>query len=311
MIDPLLSLAFSVYSSKGVYALLLGSGVSRTSGVPTGWEILEDLMRKLAHLENEEPADLHAWYRGHYEAAPNYSEILARLAPLPAERLKLLQAYFESTEEERKEGGKLPTAAHRSVAELVAKGYIRVIVTTNFDRLLEQALPDVGVQPSVISNAEAAKGAMPLAHSRCTLVKVHGDYLDPSFRNTEEELSAYAEPMNRLLDQVFDEYGLVVCGWSGGWDGALRAAIERAPNRRFTTFWTARGNIGKQTEQLIEHRKATRLTITNADNFFSELKDRVLALETFGANDPLSPKVAVARVKRYLSDPQSSIATGR
>ena len=308
MIDPLLSLAFSVYSSKGVYALLLGSGVSRASGVPTGWEILEDLMRKLAHLEREKAADLHTWYRSRYEAEPNYSDILARLAPLPAERLKLLQAYFEPSDEERVEGRKLPTTAHRAIAELVAKGYVRVIVTTNFDRLLEQALADVGIQPSVISNAEAAKGAMPLAHSRCTLVKVHGDYLDPSFRNTDEELGAYEKPMNRLLDQIFDEYGLIVSGWSGDWDKALRAALERAPNRRFTTFWTARGNVGKHSAQLIEHRKATLITITSAETFFSELKDRVLALEMFGANDPLSPKVAVARIKRYLSDPQYAIA---
>jgi hypothetical protein len=38
MVDPMLSLAFSVHSNKGVFALLLGSGVSRASGIPTGWE---------------------------------------------------------------------------------------------------------------------------------------------------------------------------------------------------------------------------------------------------------------------------------
>jgi len=106
MIDPFLSLAFSVFSSKGVYALLLGSGVSRSSGVPTGWEILEDLMRKLAHLEKQEPVELHSWYRDRYGATPNYSEILAQLAPQPPERLKLLQGYFEPTEEECREGRK-------------------------------------------------------------------------------------------------------------------------------------------------------------------------------------------------------------
>ena len=44
--------------------------------------------------------------------------------------------------------------------------------------------------------------------------------------------------MNRLLDQVFDEYGLIVCGGSADWDKA-RAAIERCPNRRDTTYWSA------------------------------------------------------------------------
>ncbi len=35
MIDPVLSLAVSMHAQKGVYALLLGSGISRSAGVPT------------------------------------------------------------------------------------------------------------------------------------------------------------------------------------------------------------------------------------------------------------------------------------
>jgi hypothetical protein len=308
MIDPFLNLAFSVFSSKGVYALLLGSGISRASGIPTGWEIVEDLIRKLAHLGGEAPSDLAAWYRSRHNADPDYSQILAQLAASPAERLKLLQAYFEPTEDERREGRKLPTTAHRAIAELVAKGYIRVIVTTNFDRLLEQALTDVGVQPSIISNADAALGAMPLVHSRCTLVKVNGDYLDARFRNIEEELKQYEPAIDRLLDQVFDEYGLIVCGWSADWDSALRKAIERCPSRRFTAFWTSRGKTSQLADRLIAQRGVVRLSIGSADDFFFDVKERVLALEALGANDPLSPKVAVAQVKRYLSDPQYSIA---
>jgi hypothetical protein len=41
VIDPLISLAFAIQSNKGVYALLLGSGVSRAAQIPTGWEIVQ------------------------------------------------------------------------------------------------------------------------------------------------------------------------------------------------------------------------------------------------------------------------------
>lgn len=34
--DPTTQLAFSMFENKGVYALLLGSGVSRSAGIPTG-----------------------------------------------------------------------------------------------------------------------------------------------------------------------------------------------------------------------------------------------------------------------------------
>lgn len=48
MNNLLTTLSFSIYSNKGVYALLLGSGISRSAGIPTGWNIVTDLIHKLA-----------------------------------------------------------------------------------------------------------------------------------------------------------------------------------------------------------------------------------------------------------------------
>lgn len=241
MINPLLSLAFSLASSPGVYALLLGSGISRSAQIPTGWEIILDLTRQLARIEGAgELDDPERWYVDRFGEPPSYSRLLAMVAPSPVERQQLLKHYFEPTDDERATGVKTPTVAHRAIADLVARGAIKVILTTNFDRLMEQALEAAGVVPVIISSADAAAGALPTQHTRCTVVKLHGDYLDPRIRNTDEELAAYDDVMDRLLDRVLDDYGLVVSGWSGDWDVALRAAIERCPNRRFTTYWMSR-----------------------------------------------------------------------
>ena len=80
------------------------------------------------------------WYRSKFRREPDYSELLNELAKTPAERQQLLQGYFEPTEAEREEGRKEPTAAHRAIAALAARGFVRVIITTNFDRLMERAL---------------------------------------------------------------------------------------------------------------------------------------------------------------------------
>jgi hypothetical protein len=56
-VKPELSLAFSLFSEPGTYALLLGSGVSRSAGVPTGWEVTLDLGRKLAAVQGENVND--------------------------------------------------------------------------------------------------------------------------------------------------------------------------------------------------------------------------------------------------------------
>ena len=118
-----------------------------------------------------------------------------------------------------------------------------MIVTTNFDRLLESALESAGVSPLVIATADQAAGAPPLAHNQCTIIKVHGDYLDTRIRNSDAELTAYEPELDALLDRVFDEYGLIVCGWSGEYDAGLRAVIERCKSRRYTTYWCAHGSM--------------------------------------------------------------------
>jgi len=302
MIDPILSLAVSVYHNKGVYSLLLGSGISRSSGIPTGWEIVEDLVRKIAHLRKEkcEPSP-DAWFTSTFGLEPNYSDVLDQIAKTPAERSQVLRGYFEPTEEELAEGRKRPSAAHKAIAQLIANGYIRVVVTTNFDRLLEQALAEIGIQPVVISTADSIRGALPLAHSPCSIIKVNGDYLDTRLKNTRGELEKYEEQIDALLDRVFDEYGVIVAGWSAQWDIALSAAFRRCPNRRFAIYWAQRGSLTPEASDLIAFRGATAVTIANADQFFRELDENVSALETFSITDPLSASVALARLKKYLS----------
>jgi len=247
-------------------------------------------------------------HKASFEKEADYSDLLHALTVSPAERVQLLRPFFEPTEEEQEQRLKQPTEAHRAIADLVAKGYVRVLVTPNFDRLLETSLAQAGVQPTVITSADDVKGALPLTHSPCTVVKVHGDYLDARLRNTRNELEKYDEALDKLLDEILDNYGLVVCGWSGDWDTALRNAITRAPNRRFGMYWAARGGLSENAKTLVARRGATVMKIEGADHFFKGLRDSVEALDQFSQQDPRSPAVAVARVKRYLSNDQYRIA---
>jgi hypothetical protein len=301
--DPLLSLAFSMQSNKGVYAVLLGSGISRAAKIPTGWEVVLELVRKLALLSEEDcEPNPETWYLNKFGNAPDYAVLLDQIAKTPAERQQLLRSYFEPSEEEHEENAKLPTVAHHAIASLVANGYIKVIVTTNFDRLMELALQEAGVAPFVLSTPDQIDGALPLVHTRCCVIKVHGDYLDTRIKNTSAELDTYAPKMDALLDQVFDEFGLVTCGWSADWDVALRKAIERAPSRRFTTYWASRGAPSEIAAKLIQHRSGQLVSIKDADSFFRSVQEKVEALERFSEPHSLSTKTAVATLKKYLAE---------
>ena len=308
MIDPTVSLAFSIQAAPQRYALLLGSGVSTGAGIPTGWQITLDLVAKLAAASNESfGGDPEAWYRGRYGEPPNYSRLLDDLAKTPDDRQALLRSYIEPGENDAEAGSKLPTAAHHAIASLVQGGFINVIITTNFDRLLERALTDAGIEPVVLSTSEQVSGALPPHQTPCTILKLHGDYLNSAIRNTEDELDHYPEPIDRLLDRIIDDYGLIICGWSGEWDTALRNAIMRAPSRRFTTYWTTVGDPSTEATELIKHRDATVVTIDGADKFFSELADKATAIAESSPPHPASIDAAVAQLKRYLSEPRYRI----
>jgi hypothetical protein len=306
--DPLTQLAFSVYENRGVFAVLLGSGLSRAAEIPTGWEITLDLIRRVALAQGvQDQPDWAAWYREKTGGEPNYSTLLEELASSPDERRSILHSYIEPTDEDRQEGRKIPTAAHNAIADLVRGGYVRVIITTNFDRLMENALRERGIEPTIISSVDALSGAEPITHSSCYILKLHGDYKDARILNTEDELSGYPARYDALLDRILDEHGLIVCGWSGEWDHALRAAFLRAPNRRYSMFWAARGAPGSGAQQLIDHRRARIIPVTDADSFFRALQQRVETLEQSRRENPLGIELLVNSAKRFLSKPEYRI----
>jgi len=307
-VDPMIQLAFSIAENKGTYALLLGSGLSRAAQIPTGWEITLDLIRRTAVMSGvtDEPDWAH-WYRVTKGEEPNYSKLLEALASTPDERRGILHRYIEPDEEDRLAGRKIPTAAHHAIASLVQSGHVRVIVTTNFDRLLENSLRERGVEPTVVASADALYGAEPLVHTGCFILKVHGDYKDVRILNTDAELESYPDPYNRLLDRIFDEYGLVVCGWSGEWDHALRAALLRGTSRRYSTYWASRGAPKSRAADLIVHRRGKALEIVDADSFLKRLAAQVETLEQSRRLNPLSVDLLVNTVKRFLPRPEHRI----
>jgi hypothetical protein len=146
-----------------------------------------------------------------------------------------------------------------------------------------------------------------LTHAGCVIVKLHGDYLDTRIRNIAAELAAYPDDLRLYLDRILDEFGLIVVGWSAEWDLALRDAIARCPSRRFTTWWATRSHLGDHAKQIVAQRGAQVITINDADHFLEALEQKVLAIAEVDRPHPLSAKVAVAELKRYLPDPMQQI----
>ena len=308
-IEKLTTLALSVYSNKGAYALLLGSGISRGAHIPTGWEVETRLIERIAATQgifNEE--DWHQWYINQYGKNANYSDLLGQMVKTPTERVRLMQGFFEPTDEERNIGWKMPTKAHRAIAQLMSEGYIKVVITTNFDRLLETSLEEIGVHPQVIRNESDWNTATPIIHSKePTIIKINGDYLDCQFRNTTEELDDYPQPLKEHLHSIFADFGLMTCGWSAKWDKGLVGIIMTSRQSRYTSFFTEIGTFSEELQNLAGARDGELMHIAGADQMFMSLQDQVLALEKVNVSQNMSHDLFIARVKKYLSSENYAI----
>jgi SIR2-like domain len=314
-LDPMVALATSVHASPGVYALLLGSGVSTGAGILTGWQVVTDLVRRGAAAQAPEDIDAaseagdspEAWWAGHGDGQPlGYSTLLGALAPTPAARQALLAGFFEPTDDDRDRDLKLPSRAHRAIAQLVVRGAVRVILTTNFDRLTERALEDAGVPPQVLHRPEQLSSATPLAHARVTVIKLHGDYADLEQRNTVDELAEYPQDLAAYVGRVLDEYGLIVSGWSAEWDTALVRTLEETRSRRYPLFWSSYGTIGTDARRLIAQHGAVSLGGQTADELFTGLANRLDALDRL-ATMPIATDIAVEQLKRAVPDPRRRV----
>ncbi len=182
-VDGRVALPTALHAAPGVYAVLVGSGVSSAAGVPTGWQVVQALIRKVALVEGADPAEVEDrpedWWAAKGHPEPRYDTLLPRLASTDAARQALLRKYFETLPD----GTHVqPTAGHHALTTLAASGRVRVILTTNFDRLIERALDQAGVAPQVIASSSAMEGMTRLVHAPMTVIMWPASHMGPLHR---------------------------------------------------------------------------------------------------------------------------------
>jgi hypothetical protein len=309
--DQLLSLAFSLKSTPGSYAVLLGAGISVPSGVPSAWDVITDLLAQLAlphHVQGSASGEeLVAWYEKEFGEDATYGKVLERVAPTQHDRQAILRGYFQATDEERKDGIKQPTPAHRHIAQMVADGAINVVITTNFDGLMEAALRECGVEPTVIRGQGDLAGLGPLHTVKETVVHLHGHYLSPEeMRNTGPELTVYSDEAEKFLDRIMNDFGLIVIGWSAKHDSKLVAAIQRSFRRIYVPYWIDPATPGTEALAVITHLQAERLQ-QPADDAMGKLADYYMFLRERAARQhPLTVPATVSTARRQLAGKETA-----
>ena len=200
------------------FALFLGAGASRSSGIVLASEMIAE-WRRIAFEESAPAgADFEAWCAGQpwFGSPTEYSELFELL--FPDERAR--QGYIEEKIKKRH-----PSWGYLYLAHLMHAKRINLVFTTNFDDLLNQALTQFYGYNAVVCAADSEVGSINVSTARAKVIKLHGDYLFKRLKNTGDELAQLDANMGRKFGEFARQCGLVVLGYAGG-DLSIMSQLE-------------------------------------------------------------------------------------
>jgi protein O-mannosyl-transferase len=196
------------------FAFFLGAGCSISSGIPGTSSLVKDhWLPRLRTFRAPDSSDFDEWIKEEFpEYEPNnpggsYGAVMEHL---------FLNAEDRQREIERLCDGKFPGFGYAVLATLIAKygGYFNVVITTNFDDLVSDALYlFTRARPLVIGH-ESLAGYIRPTRTRPLVVKIHGDArLSP--QNTIAETANIQKEVERQVNVLLYDRAPIFIGYGG------------------------------------------------------------------------------------------------
>jgi hypothetical protein len=227
--------------NAGQISWLLGAGASRSSRMPSATDIIWDLKRRhYCLLENQNISDNELSNEAVKGKIQNYLEA-AGCPPMWAD--DEYSYYFELVfgDNQQIQQSYLTEAlhpdkisinsGHRILASLIALNQVRVIFTTNFDTVLENAFSYVTGKDLHSFNLEGSYAALDALNSeRYPLyAKMHGDFRYMKMKNLPNDLKLNDAQIEQAFLGSCTRFGLVITGYSGR-DKNVMDALDTAIN---------------------------------------------------------------------------------
>lgn len=175
--DAVVPVAYAMQASPPKrYALLLGAGISVAAALPTASDVSGNMILAVAEGRGGEKVERGgennevclAWFEEAFGGEPaTFQHLMKELGISEANRKDGLKKFIYRTDVNGGPApGTPPTEAHRVIARLVKSGRISLIITTNFDTLMEEALKAETVPYEVITE-ESDVRQMSVFPDRC------------------------------------------------------------------------------------------------------------------------------------------------
>jgi hypothetical protein len=221
-------------------AWLVGAGASAESHVPTAGQLIDRLLLELYARENDLTVEqvivsanwlqrVRAAYDGRGGLPPldnvaMYGAIFDRVFPNRDARARFLTQLLD---------GRSPHFGHHVLAAMMCSGFAPLVVTTNFDHLVEDAAGAMrahagGARLTLLTPDDSSDR---MRHVLATdpqplLVKIHGDLGSVTLMNTSDEITEGDERLRAAVRSKLSRYGLIVVGYSGR-DAAVMGMLSQ------------------------------------------------------------------------------------
>ena len=190
------------------FNLFLGAGASSSSGIRTASSMIEEWQHRLFAIDKTKD-EYHSWLEKQewHNLDDQYSKLFELVYDQPSQR----RAYIENLVVEGKPGW-----GYAYLVGLIEENIFNVIFTTNFDDLINEACYSYGknVRPLVCAH-DSAVSSIRITSDRPKVIKLHGDFLYDSIKNTSTELQNLENNMRDKFMEFAREFGMVVIGYSG------------------------------------------------------------------------------------------------
>lgn len=282
------------------FAFILGAGASFQSGVPMAGQLVDGWLRELSARENHAGLPLAQWATEanlgirdflYERAVTHYSEVFARRFE---DREDEGHAYLE-----RILHGKEPSFGYSVLAQVLATTRHCVVITTNFDNLVADALAIYTDKLPLVCGHESLAGFVRTNPRRPLVLKIHRDLLLAP-KNRSHEIAALPEPLADSLRGILRSFTPVVLGY-GGNDGSLMNLLGETlqpgdiPGGLYWCYWEGGGAPGEPIMKVMRRHGGALIPIEGFDELMLQLNHRL----GYPLMDQRIEEQARERVTRY------------
>ncbi len=254
-VEDLAEFMQSAKDEKRPFIFITGAGCSVTAGIPLAQKIVSELNKKFP-LELKPLSD---------KDRKDYGKCMARLET--SKRREYLQKYI---------GKAKVNWAHIALACLMKEGYIRRVMTFNFDNLLARSCGLLGEYPPIYDFTAANLNLHRLIDDPA-IVHLHGQGHGFVQLNTESETKEHAERLKGFVGHILSESPTLFIGYSGNSDAFL-PQVEEQFRDQHRLFWVDMGEGAPEhlQQKLLTSSLAHYMSCKNgADLFLIELAQKL------------------------------------